>query len=166
MLVAGRLAAPLRNSDSGQFNWRSPLKLVLPGPQNTRRGTIDTYLASNNVRVDRILELDAMFGTLDLVARTDWVTILPGVMMGTDRAGGAFEIVPLTDPPLWLDLVLIESARRVLSPAEQAFLNVLEEETSRVNPAPDGGAGGEPYWAMRDSGKASVPGISIIDGHK
>jgi DNA-binding transcriptional LysR family regulator len=166
MLVAGRLAAPLRNSDSGQFNWRSPLKLVLPGPQNTRRGTIDTYLASNNVRVDRILELDAMFGTLDLVARTDWVTILPGVMIGTDRAGGAFEIVPLTDPPLWLDLVLIESARRVLSPAEQAFLNVLEEEMSRVNRAPDGGARGEPYWAMRDSGQASVPGISIIDGHK
>jgi hypothetical protein len=62
--------------------------------------------------------------------------------------------------------VLIESARRVLSPAEQAFLNVLEEEMSRVNRAPDGGARGEPYWAMRDSGQASVPGISIIDGHK
>jgi hypothetical protein len=58
--------------------------------------------------------------------------------------------------------VLIESARRVLSPAEQAFLNVLEEEMSRVNRAPDG----EPYWAMRVSGQASVPGISIIDGHK
>jgi LysR family transcriptional regulator, nitrogen assimilation regulatory protein len=132
VLVTSR-QGPAHAAEAGRLAARNPLKLVLPGPQNTRRRAIDTYLASNNIRVDRILELDSMFGTLDLVARTDWVAILPGLMMAADRGGDACTVSPLADPPLWLALVLIESARRVLSPAEQAFLDVLEEETERAN---------------------------------
>lgn len=132
VLVTSR-QGPAHAAEAGRLAVRSPLKLVLPGPQNTRRRAIDTYLASNNIRVDRILELDSMFGTLDLVARTDWVAILPGLMMAAGRSDDACTVSPLADPPLWLDLVLIESARRVLSPAEQAFLGVLEEETEHAN---------------------------------
>ena len=109
------------------------LKLILPAPNNTRRQILDTYLASNNIRVNRILELDAMFGTLDLVSRSDWVVILPGMMMAQDGQAGAFRVQPITKPPLWLDLVLIEPARRALSPAEQAFVGILEEETNQAN---------------------------------
>ncbi len=55
-----------------------PLHLVVPGKANTRRRLIETYLASNGVQVARLLELDAMLGTLDFVARTDWMTICRG----------------------------------------------------------------------------------------
>ena len=112
------------------------LKLILPAANNTRRQILDTYLASNSIRVDRILELDAMFGTLDLVSRSDWVVILPGMMMAQDGQAGAFHVQPITEPPLWLDLVLIEPARRTLSPAEQAFVDILEDETNRANWTP------------------------------
>ena len=36
------------------------------------------------LRCERVLELDAMLGTLDFVSRSDWVTILPGIMMAAD----------------------------------------------------------------------------------
>ena len=65
--------APLRLAELG------PLKLVVPGQANTRRRLLETYFASNGVQVERLLELDAMLGTLDFISRTDWMTVLPGL---------------------------------------------------------------------------------------
>ena len=119
--------APTRLSESG------PLKLVVPSQANTRRRLIETYLASNGVRLERLLELDAMLGTLDFVARTDWVAILPALMMGIETRPRLFCVNPIVSPPFSLDLVLIEPSRRPMSPAVQAFLQMLEEESSRIN---------------------------------
>lgn len=109
------------------------LKVVVPSGQNTRRRSLETYFSSNGVRIGRVLELDAMLGTLDLVASSDWVTILPGVMMANDIQTRHYVINPLAQPPLETDLVLIEPARQPLSPAAETFLAVLEEETRRLN---------------------------------
>lgn len=119
--------APVRLADLG------PLKLVVPSDANTRRGLIETYLASNGVGIERLLELDAMLGTLDYVACTDWVAILPGIMMASETGSRQFTVNPIAAPPFGLDLVLIEPARRPMSPAAQAFLAVLEEESIRLN---------------------------------
>lgn len=109
------------------------LKVVVPSGQNTRRRSLETYFSSNGLRIGRVLELDAMLGTLDLVASSDWVTILPGVMMANDIQTRHYVINPLAQPPLETDLVLIEPARQPLSPAAETFLAVLEEETRRLN---------------------------------
>ncbi len=37
-----------------------------------------------------VLELVAMLGTLDLVAKAGWVAVLPGLMMADDAAGGSY----------------------------------------------------------------------------
>jgi LysR family transcriptional regulator, nitrogen assimilation regulatory protein len=118
---------PVRLADLG------PLKLVLPSKANTRRNLVETYLASNGVQVERVLELDAMLGTLDFVARTEWVAILPSIMMAEDGGGPALKASRIVDPGFELDLVLIEPARRALSPPAQAFLAVLEDESARLN---------------------------------
>ncbi len=111
---------------------RSPLKLVLPGRANTRRTTLETYCAANGVEIERVLELDAMLATLDLVQRSDWVTVLPGIMMALD-SGAQHRVNPLDDPPLWLDLVLIEPSQRSMTAAAIAFLASLEAESQRLN---------------------------------
>ena len=105
-----------------------PLKLVVPSRANTRRLTIETYLSTNNVPIERVLELDSMFGTLDLVAHSDWVAILPGLMMETEPEPSAFSIQLLRDPGLTLDLMLIEPARRAMQGPARAFLEGLEHE--------------------------------------
>jgi DNA-binding transcriptional LysR family regulator len=110
-----------------------PLKLVVPGLLNTRRNTVLNYIESQGVKLARVMELDAMLGTLDLVASTDWVTILPGVMMARDRKPDPFCINPLADPHLTLDLTVIESSRATLSPAAAAFQAVLQEATNQIN---------------------------------
>jgi LysR family nitrogen assimilation transcriptional regulator len=118
---------PIRLSDPG------PMKLVVPGQANTRRHLLETYFASNGVRVDRMLELDAMLGTLDFISRTDWMTVLPGLMMADDNEPRLFTINPIVDPPFMLDLVLIEPSRRPISARAEAFLQMLEDEAVRLN---------------------------------
>jgi DNA-binding transcriptional LysR family regulator len=124
--------APVRPAELG------PLKLVVPSRANTRRRLIETYLASNGVKIERLLELDAMLGTLDFVARTDWMAILPGIMMANETRSRQFTVNPITGPSFGLDLVLIEPARRPMSPGAKAFLGILEEESVRHNRRWDG----------------------------
>jgi LysR family nitrogen assimilation transcriptional regulator len=118
---------PVRLSELGA------LKLVVPGKANTRRRLLETYFASNGVAVERLLELDAMLGTLDFVSRTDWFTVLPGIMMADQSESRLFTVNPIVEPTFSLDLVLIEPSRRPLSPAAQAFLDMLESETLELN---------------------------------
>jgi LysR family nitrogen assimilation transcriptional regulator len=56
-----------------------PLKIVVPSPSNVRRRNIEVYLQTHGVEVTDMMEMDAMIGTLEFVARTDWVAILSGL---------------------------------------------------------------------------------------
>ncbi len=121
--AAGAHTQPVRLAELG------PLSVVLPGPANTRRRIVESYLRSNGVVVARAITLDAMLATLDLVATTGWVAVLPGVMMARDRTQGRHIVRPLTDPPLFLDLVTIEASRRPMSAAALAFQRALQATT-------------------------------------
>lgn len=105
-----------------------PQRLVLPGKSNARRSRIESYLAENDIQVEEILEIDTMYGTLDLVARSDWVSILPAVLCLPDYDGDRRQIAPLADPPLHVDYLRIMPRSRPLSQAAQAFADVLQEE--------------------------------------
>ncbi|WP_158925751.1 LysR family transcriptional regulator [Acidisphaera sp. S103] len=120
------------DGQAGRLIDRAPLKLVLPSRVNTRRGTLETYCAAVGAEITRIVELDSMFGTLDFVGRGDWLTILPALMMEAGSTQG-FSVNPVVDPPLSLDLVLIEPARRTLAPAAALFLGMLEQEARRIS---------------------------------
>ncbi len=132
LLVSSRRSG-LTHLEPTRLGSLGPLTLGGPGKANTRRRLIETYLASNGVEVERLLELDAMLGTLDFVARTDWVTILPALMMASETRQRLYCVNPIVGPAFSLDLVLIEPSRRPMSPAVQAFLQMLEEESARLN---------------------------------
>ena len=117
---------PVRLRDLGE------LKVILPGIQNTRRRTIETYFSVNAVRATQRLELDAMMGTLQFVAASDWVAVLPFVMMMSDLDGDRFTIRPLDDPPFHSEFVLIEPSRRAMSPAAALFAAILKAEAGHA----------------------------------
>jgi hypothetical protein len=54
-------------------------------------------------------------------------------MMAREAKRREFTVNPLTSPPFSLDLVLIEPARRPMSPGAKGFLEILEEESVRLN---------------------------------
>lgn len=121
--------APVRLADL------PPIRLVMPAPRNVRRPLLEAYLRASGAVVARSMELDTMHGTLDVVARSDWKTILPAVMMMHAGDAATFCRNPLTSPPLELDLVLIEPTTTVLSPAAEAFAQSLLAETLALDAA-------------------------------
>lgn len=106
----------------------APLDLVLPSPENVRRRKIDQYLAKHGIEVRRLLELDSMFTTLDLVTNSEWATILPGILCLPDLDGNRRRVIPISEPQLDVEYLRIESKSVSLSEAGQAFYTVLHEE--------------------------------------
>jgi LysR family transcriptional regulator, nitrogen assimilation regulatory protein len=101
------------------------IRLMVPAPLNTRRQRIEDWLAANGATVAQRLELDSMYGTLDMIGRSDWLAILPGVMMTPEINDGSLAVCPLAEPPFTLDLVVVEAARRPPTAAALAFLTAL-----------------------------------------
>ena len=132
-VLVGSAQASHRHDKAVRLASIGPLKLVLPSVVNTRRRSIETYCSAHGIEIERLIEMDAMLGTLDFVSRTDWLTILPGIMMAIDDPARRLKVAPIDDPPMVLDLVLIEPSRRPLAPAAQAFLDALEAEALRLN---------------------------------
>jgi LysR family tcuABC transcriptional regulator len=117
---------PLRLADC------TPLRIVVPGLPNIRRRNIETYFQTNGVVVEDMIEMDAMIGTLEFVAATDWVAVLPGLICVNDIGRNDLVINPIADPPLYAEFVIIEPARRALSVQARLFLQRLEAEVARV----------------------------------
>lgn len=117
----------------------APLRLVAPGQPNIRRRNLDTYLQTYGIAVEDIIEMDAMIGTLEFVAATDWVAVLPGLICVNDIGRDELVVNPIVDPPLYADFVVIEPARHALSVQAQLFLQRLETEVARIQDILAGG---------------------------
>jgi LysR family tcuABC transcriptional regulator len=119
--------APVRLRDC------APLKIVVPGPHNVRRRNLETYFQTHNVEIAAMLEMDAMIGTLEFVARSDWVTVLPSVISVNDIAARSQIVSPIVEPPLHAEFVVIQPTRRTLSTQARMFLERLEAEVDRIH---------------------------------
>lgn len=111
----------------------TPLKFVVPGPDNTRRRNLETYFQTHGVEVAAMLEMDAMIATLEFVARSDWVTILPSVISVNDIGRGELIVNPITDPELHAEFVVIQPTRRTLSTQARMFLQRFEAEVAHIH---------------------------------
>ena len=117
---------PVRLKDCG------PLKIIVPSRSNVRRRNIEIYLQTHSVEIAEMIEMDAMIGTLEFVARSDWVAILSGLICVNDIGGGERVINPISDPPLFAEFVVITQARRTLSTQARLFLETFEAEIARI----------------------------------
>lgn len=104
------------------------LDFALPSRENVRRRKIDQYLATHGVETGRLLELDSMYATLDLVSLSDWATILPGALCLPDIGGVRRRVLPITEPGMTVDYLRIEPVSTPLSDAGEAFYSILNAE--------------------------------------
>ena len=132
MLISGpkRGLAPLAPVRLGELK---PLKIVVPGPDNIRRRNLETYFQSHGVEIEAVLEMDAMIATLEFVARSDWVTVLPSVISVNDIGRGELIVNPLVEPELHAEFVVIQPTRRVLSTQARLFLERFEQEVAHIH---------------------------------
>ena len=132
MLLSGARAgfkplSPLRLAEC------KPIKIVVPGPDNIRRRNLETYFQTHGVEVETKLEMDAMIATLEFVARSDWVTILPSVISVNDIGRGELIVNPLVAPELHAEFVVIEPTRRILSTQAHICFQRFEQEFAHIH---------------------------------
>jgi DNA-binding transcriptional LysR family regulator len=144
--------APVRLKDC------RPFKVIVPGPHNVRRRNLDTYFQTHGVEVDAMMEMDAMIGTLEFVARSDWVTVLPSLISVNDIAKGDIVVNPLADPPLHAEFVLIQPTRRTLSAQARLFLERFEAEVAHIHAVWDAAIAARANGAAPKSGAGSAIG--------
>ena len=107
------------------------LRLVLPGPSNTRRAKIDQHLEIHSDVAHSILELDSMMTTLDIVSRGDFCAILPGCLCLPDFNNPDIRLYPIHEPNLTVDYLLIEPAKTSAPAAVKLFADHLTAEIRR-----------------------------------
>jgi LysR family nitrogen assimilation transcriptional regulator len=132
MMISGPRAgftplAPLRLAEC------RPLKIVVPGPDNIRRRNLETYFQAHGVEISAMLEMDAMIATLEFIARSDWVTILPSVISVNDIGRGELIVNPIAEPELHAEFVVVQPTRRTLSTQARLFLQRFEAEVAHIH---------------------------------
>jgi len=132
MLISGRRRA-LEPLAPVRLREIAPLKIVVPGPDNIRRRNLETYFQTHGIEVAAMLEMDAMMGTLEFVAGSDWVTVLPSVISVNDIARGDLIVNPIVEPPLHIECIVIQPARRTLTTQARLFLERFEAEVAHIH---------------------------------
>ena len=113
------------------------LKVIVPGPDNSRRIALNEYFTTHNVNIEKTLEMDAMIGTLEMIASSDWCAVLPSVLCDLDVDGTFRTLSPLISPTFTTEYVLITSASKELSSISKLFSEKISTEirniTSKMN---------------------------------
>ncbi|KAA0969559.1 LysR family transcriptional regulator [Aureimonas fodinaquatilis] len=127
MLVAS-VSQGMPHLSPADFAALGPLKLALPAPGNARRDRFEQFAALHGLKIQTIMDMDAMIATLEFTANSDWMTILPATICLNDLDGQYRTLHPILNPPLRVEYMTIEPAKRALPPAAALFLERLEEE--------------------------------------
>lgn len=109
------------------------LKLILPTQKHALRQFIDGVLHAGNSSAAKILEIDGMLGTLEMVRNSEWATIVPSIAVANEVKRGKLVAQRITDPILWIDFFQVHTRNSLLSLACQDFLSRLREALKQVS---------------------------------
>lgn len=70
--------------------------------------------------------------TLDLVAKSDWVTIVPGSLAIDDIESGHRNLHPVEQPIMSLEYMLVEQSSKSFSPTAQLLGDALQKKISTI----------------------------------
>ena len=98
MLLSGPEARPRRRSRRCGSTIAGRSRSSCPARANVRRRNLETYFQTHGVEVADMIEMDAMIGTLEFVARSDWVAMLPGLICVNDIDRNERVINPIYRP--------------------------------------------------------------------
>ena len=106
------------------------LKLVLQSAGNMRRERILGHLRARGVEIESLMDLDSMFGTLEFVGASDYMTILPAVMVKPEIETATLLVRPIKDRGFTLDMMAVEPMQRTRTPptASAALVDALQAQ--------------------------------------
>ena len=114
VLVSGR-ASPLEPGRPLGLRDMAPVKLLMPSQRHSLRTIIERHVAAGDIPVDRTIEIDGLYATLQFLRHSDWSTILPVTTLAEDIDDVRLTVSPIVAPATRLDYYLIHQIRRPLT---------------------------------------------------
>ncbi len=103
------------------------LNLILPSARHSMRQMIEGSVPLNGSASGKILDIDGMLGTLELVRNSSWATIAAKIVVVDEVREGRLDARPIAHPELWLDLFLVQTKGSSLPAPTRDFLARLKE---------------------------------------
>lgn len=130
---AGRVAGKRRQVQPRAASDLNQLKLILPSPRHSLRQIVENAAVRfGGTGSGRILEIDGMLGTLEMVRNSDWSTVVGSTAVMQDVKQGRLVAEPIYEPELWLDFYIIRTKDALPSVACQDFLGRLKAALAHV----------------------------------
>jgi DNA-binding transcriptional LysR family regulator len=108
------------------------LNLILPSSKHNLRRIVESVVRVGSTGSGRVMEMDGMLGTLELVQKSDWATIITRTAVIDAVKQGKLVAEEIYGPELWLDFYLIRNKNVVFSAASVEFLHRLQETVKSV----------------------------------
>jgi LysR family transcriptional regulator, nitrogen assimilation regulatory protein len=126
VLVSGR-ASRLVPGEPVNLREIAPIKLLFPSQRHSLRTIIERHVAAGDIAVDRIIEIDGLYATLQFLRHSDWSSIIPVTTLAEDIDDPRLTVSPIVTPVTRLDYYLIHQTRR---PLTQPALRLIERLTA------------------------------------
>jgi len=101
------------------------LKLVVPSKRHGLRQVLDQHAEAEGVDLSPRFEVDALIPLAELVAATDWVTILPAITVHRGLNDGRLRAYSIVEPRMVRTLAWVHHPRHPLSPAASKFIEIM-----------------------------------------
>ncbi|SDI19796.1 MULTISPECIES: LysR family transcriptional regulator [Bradyrhizobium] len=126
LIFATRYQAGKRFAHTIESHRLSEFRLVLPSQRQGMRGLIDSILAAKGIALQPEIELDSLGPTIELVAKSDWGTILPiiAVKQALDRK--LLRAQRIIDPAIPREVIAVSPLTRTPTLAAELFLKSLK----------------------------------------
>lgn len=125
VMVSGRNAG-LTHLDPVALKTLPPINLVMPSAQHSLRTMLEREIKTGNLTINRLVEIDGLFGSLEFIRNSDFSAILPITTIVADLDTGAYAVNPIADIRTSFEFFLVHQTQRPLSPAARDLVGRLE----------------------------------------
>lgn len=109
------------------------LKVVVPSMlRHVLNRMLDEPLSTRRIVPQRIIEMDGLAGTLEFVARTDWVALLPAAAVHNHPRSLGIRFNEIAGAEITIDYFAVHARTEPPSLAAQAFIDLTAAELNRV----------------------------------
>jgi LysR family transcriptional regulator, nitrogen assimilation regulatory protein len=132
MVLIGAKRASRRPGQAVPLRQLPRYPLIAPSRPNANRMRIEAQLAYFGLKPTIVLEVDGVPTALDAVSEGYGYTVLPLITLRPYDTGDSFSIRPIVRPKLMIQLSLVTSAQRPMTPLIRQVYALLPQTARRV----------------------------------
>jgi LysR family transcriptional regulator, nitrogen assimilation regulatory protein len=114
------------------FDQLEGLDIVIPSRRHGLRRILDDAAAKAGFSLKPRLEIDTLSAICEVIATTDLVTVLPGIVLQSTLSAGRIKARRLHNPSIVRSVAWVTNPRRSVSAAMSAVMEIIAEDLTKA----------------------------------